>query len=64
MKNNLDVSREEWFSYTLERTENLHFFLPQVQRIFEGNEKQYRWIVPLTRAVEITQGPTPPRESC
>lgn len=56
VRNNLDVTREAWFSYTLDRTENQHFFLPQVQQIFESSSDQYRWVIPMTRAVEITKG--------
>ncbi len=56
VRNNLDVTREAWFSYTLDRTENQHFFLPQVQQLFESNGSQYRWVIPMTRVVEITRG--------
>ena len=56
VRNNLDVTREAWFSYTLDRTENQHFFLPQVQQIFESSSDQYRWVSPMTRVVEITKG--------
>lgn len=56
VRNNLDVTREAWFSYTLDRTENQHFFLPQVQQIFESSSDQYRWVIPMTRVVEITKG--------
>lgn len=56
VRNNLDVTREAWFSYTLDWTENQHFFLPQVQQIFESSSDQYRWVIPMTRVVEITKG--------
>ena len=47
-----------WFQNTLEKTENLHFSTPHVQYIFDGSENQYRWVISLSRAVEITQGPS------
>ncbi len=56
LKTDLDVTKEEWFGNTLERTDNLHFTTPHVQYIFDNNENQYRWVITLTRAVEITQG--------
>lgn len=56
LKTGLDVTREEWFGNTLERTDNLHFTTPHVQYIFDNNENQYRWVITLTRAVEITHG--------
>lgn len=56
LKNNVNVTAEPWFLYTLERTENLHFGTPAVQYIFDNRDSQYRWILSLTRAVEITKG--------
>ncbi len=57
LKTSLDVRSEPWFKNTLEKTENLHFSIPQVQYIFDANENQYRWVISVSRAVEITQGP-------
>lgn len=56
LKTGLDVTKEEWFGNTLERTDNLHFTTPHVQYIFDNKEQQYRWVITLTRAVEITYG--------
>ena len=56
LKNSLDVTREEWFHNALEKTENQHFSDPHVQYVFENNENQYRWVVSLSRAVELTEG--------
>lgn len=56
LKTDLDVTKEEWFGNTLERTDNLHFTTPHMQYIFDNNENQYRWVITLTRAVEITHG--------
>ena len=58
LKTNVDVRSENWFQYTLEKTENLHFSTPHVQTIFDASENQYRWVISLSRAVEITQGPS------
>ena len=56
LKTEMDVTKEQWFGNTLERTDNLHFTTPHVQYIFDNNENQYRWVITLTRAVEITHG--------
>ena len=56
LKNSLNVTREEWFHNALEKTENQHFSDPHVQYVFENNENQYRWVVSLSRAVELTEG--------
>ena len=58
LKNGVDVTEEEWFSSALERTDNQHFSLPHVQHVFDSSDSQYRWVITLTRAVEITQGPS------
>lgn len=56
LKQNLDITKENWFVSTLQKTENVHFYNPKVQHVFDNNENQYRWVLPLSRAVEITQG--------
>ena len=57
MKPHMDLSKEEWFTQTLERPENLHFSSPHVQSLFDGSETQYKWVISVSRAVEITDGP-------
>ena len=54
LKSNIDVIDENWFQNTLLKTENLHFSTPHVQTIFDGSESQYRWVISMSRAVEIT----------
>ena len=56
LKTDMDVTEEEWFKNTLKRPENLYFSMPHVQYIFDNGENQYRWVISLSRAVEITQG--------
>ena len=56
LKTGMDVTGEDWFKNTLERPENFHFSMPHVQYIFDNSENQYRWVISLSRAVEITQG--------
>lgn len=57
LKSNLDLRGEEWFQETLDKAENLHFSDPHVQYIFDNHENQYRWVISISRAVEITEGP-------
>jgi len=57
LKTGLDATLEDWFGTTLERTDNLYFTMPHVQYIFDNSENQYRWVITLTRSVEITHGP-------
>ncbi len=56
LKTGVDVTKETWFQNTLERTENLHFTTPHVQYIFDNSANQYRWVITLSRAVELTRG--------
>lgn len=57
LKNNVDVTEEAWFQNALEKTDNIHFSQPQVQYVFDNMEGQYHWVISLSRAVELTQGP-------
>lgn len=50
------MTQEEWFRSALNRTENQHFSLPHVQYVFDNAENQYRWVISLSRAVELTHG--------
>lgn len=56
LKTGVDVTKETWFQNTLARTENLHFTTPHVQYIFDNSANQYRWVITLSRAVELTKG--------
>ena len=56
LKTDLDVTEEKWFKDTLEHPENLHFSMPHVQYIFDSSGNQYRWVITLSRAVEVTKG--------
>ncbi|MFR5602278.1 MAG: cache domain-containing protein [Lachnospiraceae bacterium] len=57
LKSNLDITQENWFQETLGKPENLHFSNPHVQYIFDNSENQYRWVITVSRAVELTKGP-------
>ncbi len=57
MKSHVDVSQESWFAETLAQPENLHFSTPHVQYLFDGSDTQYKWVISVSRAVEITEGP-------
>lgn len=56
LKSNVEVKEESWFQETLEKTENLHFSTPHVQYIFDNMENQYRWVISVSRGVEVTEG--------
>ncbi|MCD8083766.1 MAG: histidine kinase, partial [Clostridiales bacterium] len=56
MKDGYDVCAQEWFEGALERTDNLHFTTPHVQHIFDNNDGQYRWVISMSRSVELIHG--------
>ena len=56
LKTGADPAAEPWFEAALKKTENLHFSVPHVQRVFDAGENQYRWVISAARAVEITEG--------
>ena len=55
-RKNFDVAQEEWFVNALNKTENIHFTRPHVQKLFEKGSNGYRWVISMSRAVEITTG--------
>lgn len=57
LKTTVDAAKETWFQDALSKTENLHFSAPHVQYIFDTGDSQYKWVVSVSRAVEITRGP-------
>lgn len=45
---------EDWFVTARQKIENMHFSGPHVQNLFADPDFRYRWVVSLSRAVEIT----------
>ena len=55
LKNSVAPERESWFDAAQERIENLHFSTPHVQNLFVDPDYRYRWVVSLSRHVELTR---------
>ena len=55
LKNSVAPERESWFTAAEERIENLHFSTPHVQNLFVDPDYRYRWVVSLSRHVELTR---------
>lgn len=59
LKEGIDIRSDKAFRDALAKTDKNHFSNPHVQRIFEVNDHSYKWVISMTRAVEITkQGKT------
>lgn len=54
LKNYIDPRNNEWFINAIDKIENLHFSTPHVQNLFVDNNYKYRWVVSLSRSVELT----------
>ena len=52
-KKNSSPRKEEWYLDAASNIENLHFSLPYVQNIFDTPDASYRWVVSLSRYVEL-----------
>lgn len=52
-----DAAPEEnsWFHAAEQRMENLHFSTPHVQNLFDDPDYRYRWVVSLSRYVQLTR---------
>ena len=55
LKNSVIPRQEPWFRRAVEKSENLHFSTPHVQNIFQDPDYHYRWVVSLSRQVELTR---------
>ena len=51
-----EITSAPWFTSAMERTENLHFGIPAVQTLSEYPGHNYKRVVSLSCAVELTQG--------
>ncbi len=54
VKPNANISGQDWFFKASRRIENSHFSTPHVQNLFVDPENKYRWVVSLSRSVELT----------
>ena len=44
-----------WFQSAMAKMENLHFSTPHIQNIFDDPDYRYRWVVSLSRYVQLTR---------
>ncbi|MCQ4725499.1 sensor histidine kinase [Anaerotignum faecicola] len=56
LKRDIDIKNEQWYKAAILGRENMHFSSPEVSHIFAGGSTDYTWVIPLSRAVEITRG--------
>ena len=54
VKEYVDPRQSDWFVKAKGKSENLHFSTPHVQNLFIDPDYKYRWVVSLSRAVDIT----------
>ncbi|MBW7573055.1 sensor histidine kinase [Caproiciproducens faecalis] len=54
LKPSANVSGESWFKDAARKIENCHFSTPHVQNLFVDPDNKYRWVVSLSRSVELT----------
>ena len=49
-------AQSEWFQSARRSMENLHFSTPHIQELFDDPDYRYRWVVSLSRQVQLTRG--------
>ncbi len=54
-KEGRDVRQQGWFQEAMAQVENFHFSLPHVENIFDDGTYRYRWVVSLSRMVELNR---------
>jgi len=58
LKQNVNVTSQDWFVRAQQTPENLHFSPSHVQDIFEDSNDRYYWVLSLSRSVELTNNGT------
>lgn len=56
LKPSVTAKNTLWFNYAMKKTENMNFLIPSVQNLFYTADYQYKWIISLSRAIEVTKG--------
>lgn len=55
LKSSAGVTDQSWFTSAMQKIENCHFSTPHVQNLFVDPDNKYRWVVSLSRSVELTR---------
>ena len=55
VKRDAQTAESDWFRAASRSMENLHFSTPHVQNIFDDPDYPYRWVVSLSRYVQLTR---------
>ena len=55
LKRDAETADSDWFQAASQSMENLHFSTPHVQNIFDDPDYPYRWVVSLSRHVQLTR---------
>ncbi|WP_325199647.1 sensor histidine kinase [Oscillibacter sp.] len=55
LKRDAETAESDWFRSASQSMENLHFSTPHVQNIFDDPDYPYRWVVSLSRHVQLTR---------
>ncbi|ROR31704.1 two-component system sensor histidine kinase YesM [Mobilisporobacter senegalensis] len=56
LKPSINMKETLWFKNAMKKTENMNFSTPSVQNLFYTADYQYKWIISLSRTIEITKG--------
>lgn len=56
LKKTAEPKKEKWFYEAQYKIENIHFSTPHVQNLFEDIDYKYKWVVSLSRSVELITG--------
>lgn len=55
LKDNVDVTNQDWFISATKEIENVHFTIPYVQNLFDNTTGKYHWVISLSMSVELTE---------
>lgn len=56
LKETVLPQQRSWFTAAMQDIENLHFSTPHIQQMFVDPDNPYRWVVSLSRQVQLNRG--------
>lgn len=56
LKTSAHPETQDWFVQAQNQIENIHFSTTHVQNLFQTADSDYRWVISLSRQVELTRG--------
>ncbi len=59
VKDNVNILSQVWFTSAINKRENYQFSEPHVENIFDDTDSDYKWVISVSKSVDISDGSKP-----